>query len=155
MTTDPDFSLANPEADGPTAIRRSLEPWLRIACQVIGIGMVLIGSYFLIVRFADVTRLIHSPEDLRSTVDGVGNLIHADRLDIPAKDRPPVPVGRILAFGFSLVLYIVCVWIAGLIVVTGAKLALGVVNERRELLAAMRELLMQARPKPRIENDSK
>jgi hypothetical protein len=117
---------------------------LRVVSQVLGLFLILVGAYFGIQVFLSVWRLLRSPADLEPALVGIMELLQMQHLAVPVGEEK-VAVGRPVATGVLLLVHIVCAWIALAVLAAGGRLINGLVNERREFLAAMRAFLVTVR----------
>jgi hypothetical protein len=125
-------------------ISRQIEVLLRWAAQLLGFLLILIGLYGVIHVFSAVGRAVRDPATLEPAVTSMAQLINSEALEITLDGRKLV-LGRPVTMVALLLWYVVWGWLAIAMLSTGAKLVFAVMKERREHLAAMKELMITAR----------
>jgi len=136
----------NPDlADGErTTSAQELARTLRVAGQAIGLALVLIGAYYAWSVIATGLRFAHGSDELEPALEATARQLNLDKATVPAGEEK-IPIGRAAAGILLAVWYLVSGWLAIKLVAVGGQLVLGLLAERREFLAAMKEFLVTLR----------
>jgi hypothetical protein len=129
--------------DGP-APSQTLGRALRIASQVIGLVLILAGAYYALWVLATGVSVVRDPGELTSALTALAKAVNLEEAAVPTGDGK-VPIGRVVSGVLLLLWYLLSAWVALMLVRGGGQLVLGVVAERREFLAAMKEFLVTLR----------
>jgi hypothetical protein len=117
---------------------------LRIASQVTGLILVLAGAYYAVSILAAAIGFARNPGALEPALTAMAQTLNLTEATVSVgEDR--VSLGRTVSAGFVLMWYLLSGWLAYLVMSAGGRLVLGVIGERREFLAAMREFLVSMR----------
>lgn len=122
----------------------SLSARLRLAAQVVGIVLILVGAWYVVVILMDVLATARDPAALQPTASAMAQTLNLQDAHALVGEAQ-VPLGRSVATVVLLVWYVVSGWLAFKLIGAGGQLVLGAMAERRDFLATMRELLVSAR----------
>jgi hypothetical protein len=136
---NPEFPAGDRTAPAP-AIGRTL----RIASQSIGLALVLIGAFYAWSVLAASLRFARGSEDLDTALEGMAQKVNLANATLPVGEEK-VPIGRSAGAILLVLWYLVTGWLALKLVAVGGQLVLGLLAERREFLAAMKEFLVTLR----------
>src|SRR4051812_45131345 len=101
-----------PADDRPPPLPRQLEGWVRLAGQLFGGGLLLVGAYYLLLLLQQFVRFVLAPGELDAAVASTGTVIGADNMSWNfGPDR--IQIGKGVAAGVYAVFCIVAVWVAG------------------------------------------
>lgn len=134
----------SPPDDRPPPLPRQLESWVRLAGQLFGGGLLLVGAYYLLLLLQQFVRFVLAPGELDAAVAATGTVIGADKMSWTfGADR--IEVGKAAAAGVYAVFCVAAVWVAGKFIALGGRLTLGAMSERQEMYAAVKEMARLAR----------
>jgi hypothetical protein len=137
---------ANPDGveDDSTAPTQTLGRALRIASQVIGMILIVAGSYYALWVASAALSVAREPGDLTPALTALAKALNLEEAVVPSGESK-VPIGRVVAGVLLLLWYLLSATVAIKLIGAGGRLVLGVIAERREFLAAMKEFLVTLR----------
>jgi hypothetical protein len=131
------------DSDG-LGLSKPLGTVFRLTSQAAGLLLIILGAYYALHIVADGIQAARNPADLEPAVEGMVRTLELEKANVPVQDEK-VPLGRPVAFVALLLWYGLCALVALKLVGAGGRLVLGIVSERREFLAAMKEFLVTMR----------
>ncbi len=117
---------------------------MRMASQVFGLILVVIGGYFGLQLASDLLGFVRNPADWEGSVGAMSKTLNLGELGFQIEGRR-VSADRTIALGMLLLGYFICTWVAMRLVVAGGRLVAGAVAERQEFYAAMKEFQITMR----------
>jgi hypothetical protein len=140
------YNLSNPDLAGedPPASGQALGRTLRIASQAIGLVLILAGAYYALWVLAAGISIARDPGELAPALTAMTKTLNLEEAAVPAGESK-IPIGRAVSSVVVLLWYLLSTLVALKLVGAGGRLALGVIAERREFLAAMKEFLVTLR----------
>jgi hypothetical protein len=110
----------------------------RLATQVFGLLLIVVGGYFGIQIAGDVLGAVRKPANLEETLSEMSKALGIGQAELAFGPRP-LPVGRLASGLFLFFGYFVAAVISLRLVVTGGRLVLGVSTERKAFYEAVKE----------------
>jgi hypothetical protein len=110
---------------------------VRMACQVVGLLLILLGAFYLLSVFRAVSEIIARPEGLEALPKAIAAAIDSERM-IVKTETAEVAFGKAVAMLFTIMWYILWAWIPLALLYAGGKLVwwtLQDVRQGRELAA--------------------
>src|SRR5262249_32862831 len=112
--------------------------------QVIGLLLILVGSYFALSAIVTALGIIRDPAGMGPTLESMAKALGIEQVEIPAGEGK-IPVGRLGPASLLPGWHAVVAQISVVLIGAGGKLVAGVFLERREFLGAMKEFLITVR----------
>ena len=117
---------------------------VRVGGQILGVILVLIGAYFAVLILIACVGVLRDPARTGMSVATMSKTIGLEGVQITSgKDQ--VPIGRAAAGLLLLAWYMVASSISLKLISIGGRMVTGLVAERKEFLAAMKEFLIWTR----------
>jgi hypothetical protein len=117
---------------------------LRMIGQAVGLVLLLLGAFYGWSVLAATISALRDPAGLGPTLAAMATTLEMEGVTLPLGESK-VPIGRTVAGVLLLLWYMLSAWVAMQLVNFGGRLVLGVIAERREFLAAMKEFLVTLR----------
>ena len=117
---------------------------VRLGAQVFGAILVLIGTWFAVLILRSCIGVLEDPGQTATPVAAMSRVMGLEGVQI-ASGKDQIPIGRVAGEVLLVVWYLLASSIALKFVTIGGRMVMGVIAERREFLAATRELLAWTR----------
>jgi hypothetical protein len=117
---------------------------LRIVSQVIGLGLILAGSWYALSIIATAIKIARQPSESEPALVEMAKTLKLEGATAPMGEGD-IAVDRSASVVALLLWYLLSALISVLLINAGGRLVLGVVSERREFLSAMKEFLVTLR----------
>lgn len=129
------------EGETETAqISAQVGTWFRILVPCFGFLLMGVGAYWVWMIGSFCLAAAQDPKHLEAPIQAMESVLSLEGAEWKG-EAGKVALSRLLAGLFLGIWYGLTGWIAVTLLAAGGRLALGVTNERREFLAAMREYL--------------
>jgi hypothetical protein len=116
----------------------------RVVSQVVGLVLVLIGTYYAVQIAVNALHMVSDPAQQEATLANWARILRLEEATATtAGDN--ISIGRTVAAILVLLCYVIGGGVTLGIINAGGRLVLGVIGERREFLAAMREFMASVR----------
>ena len=117
---------------------------LRLASQLFGLALLLIGFYYGLSILTSVIGYIRDPEGLEAPAEKMAVVLNLSQATVPVGEQT-LPVGRSAGMAALILWYLAAGWITLTVVSVGGRLMLASFNERREFYAATKEMMAAVR----------
>jgi hypothetical protein len=110
---------------------------VRVACQLVGLLLILLGAFYVLNVFSAVGGVIAKPEGIEALPKAISQAIDADRMVVKT-ETTEVAFGKAVAMLFTLLWYLLWAWIPLALLYAGGKLVwwtMQDVRQGRELAA--------------------
>jgi hypothetical protein len=141
---DYDMSTTDPAVGGSAGPSQTVGWGLRIASQVIGLILILAGAYYALWLVVTAVSYARNPAEMATAVESMAAVLNLQEAAVPVGETK-IHIGRTVGGVLLAMWYLLTGAIALGLVSGGGKLVLGVIGERREFLAAMKEFLVTFR----------
>ena len=138
------MSYLNPVENEPASREGSAAKGVRLGGQVFGLILIVVGAYYAVLILGACLSVLRDPGQTSSSVAAMTKTIGLDNAEV-SSGKNQIPIGKASAAVLLLLWYQVAAWISLKLITIGGRMVLGVVSERREFLAAMKEFMISTR----------
>lgn len=121
----PEFNVSEHRDGLPTGLERPVGELInilaRVACQGVGLLLVVMGACYAISVFSTVGGILKSPQGLQAPVEAMAATIHADELKITVAEVSIAP-GYVVALLLVLLWHVFWAWIPLALLGAGGRL---------------------------------